>query len=344
MNRDGQLNRQHRSGERGQILVIAVLGMIAMVGGIALLLEGGNAYAQQRGVQNGADAAANTGAGPLGQRLAGVTRTDGEVYAAIDASASANRLSSWVAYYTDVAGHPLNAAGVISAASVAAEVGGGPNNPTSIIPPGAQGVHVGTDRTFGTSFGRVIGINQLVAGADATAVTGRLTGGNFLPVVFPVNIVDCETNGDLGLGEESWTLSQKPLAGQNHPNGPEYLVPLCKTGGGSFMVLDLDDDMECDEEVSNPPAIRFDSFPTNVSSDNGNDCAKKIEDGVNALQGKVVMIPVCDDACTTAGGSHAEYHIIKVASFFVDYLADNATDSSAHHEPYIRDTVDADLG
>ena len=51
MNRDGRLNRHHRSGERGQILVIAVLGLIAMVGGVALLLEGGNAYAQQRGVQ-----------------------------------------------------------------------------------------------------------------------------------------------------------------------------------------------------------------------------------------------------------------------------------------------------
>jgi hypothetical protein len=138
-----------------------------------------------------------------------------------------------VGVLTDVAGKPIDAFGLVVAEGLAAEVGGGPNNLASAIPPGAQGVHVGTGRAFGTSFGRVIGIDTLNAGADATAVTGRLTGGNFLPVVFPVNIVDCETNGDLGIGEDKWTLSTKPLAGSNHPNGPEYLVPMCKTGGGS---------------------------------------------------------------------------------------------------------------
>jgi Flp pilus assembly protein TadG len=74
MNRSLRPARQRRTTQRGQILVIAVLGMITMVGGVALLLEGGNAYAQQRAVQNGADAAANTGAGILGQRLGGTPR------------------------------------------------------------------------------------------------------------------------------------------------------------------------------------------------------------------------------------------------------------------------------
>ncbi len=81
----------------------------------------------------------------------------------------------------------------------AATVGGG------VIPPGAQGVHLGGKRSFGTAFARVIGINTFDASADATAVTGRLTGGAFLPVVFPINIVDCEKNGDLGTGEVFWS-------------------------------------------------------------------------------------------------------------------------------------------
>ena len=50
-----------RDGQRGQILVVAVLAMISMIGGVALILEGGNAYAHQRMVQNGADAVANVG-------------------------------------------------------------------------------------------------------------------------------------------------------------------------------------------------------------------------------------------------------------------------------------------
>lgn len=323
MNPTAERSRRRRDRQGGQILVITVLGLITMIGGVALLLEGGNAYAQQRGVQNGADAAANAGAMVLAQRLGGAIKTDADVAAAITASSGANSLSTNAAYYTDVAGKPIDATGAIVDASLAAEVGGGPHNPAAIIPPDAQGVHDGGSRTFGTSFGRVIGINQLGASADATAVTGRLIGGQFLPVIFPVNIVDCETNGDLGIGESQWTLSQKPAVGSNHPNGPEYIVPLCKTGGGSFMILDLDGiPNNCQDEVINPPAVKFDAFTTDVPSDNGNNCASQMVDAVNDLQGKVVMVPICDGACTTAGGSHAEYHIIKVASFFVDYMSD----------------------
>ncbi len=76
--------------------------------------------------------------------------------------------------------------------------------------------------------GRAIGFNTFDASADATAVAGRLVGGAFLPVVFPVSIVDCDTNGSLGsVPEDIWTLSSPGTP----PNGPEYIVPLCKTGG-----------------------------------------------------------------------------------------------------------------
>jgi Flp pilus assembly protein TadG len=316
-----------RRRQGGQIIVLAVIGMIAMIGGVALLLEGGNAYAQQRGVQNGADAAANTGAMVLAQRLAGLIKSDADVASAISSSRLANGLDANAAYYTDVTGKPIDAAGVVTTAALAAEVGGGPNNPLAVIPPGAQGIHDGGSRTFGTSFARVLGINQLGASAVATAVTGRLSGGNFLPIVFPVNIVDCDVSGDLGIGEAAWSLSQPPLPGSDHPDGQEYIIPLCKTGSGSFMILDLDPSMTCSEEVTDPPAIQFDTFPTDVASDNGNNCAGQIVDPVNALHGQVVMIPICDGACVTTGGSNATYHIIKVASFWIDYMDDSGTPS-----------------
>ena len=101
---------------------------------------------------------------------------------------------------------------------------------------------------------------------------GPLAGGQFLPVVFPVNIADCEVNGDLGVSEADWEMSQPG----NPPIGQEYIVPLCKTGGGSFMILDLDGTPNnCDDEVTNPPAIQFATFPADVASDNGNNCAKR---------------------------------------------------------------------
>jgi Flp pilus assembly protein TadG len=306
----------HRS-QRGQVIVIAALAMISLIGGVSLIVEAGNAYAHQREVQNGSDAVANAGATVLAQKLGGTTKTDTDVATAMANLAASNRLASHNGWYTDVAGKLLTPAGTAAASTAtAARVGDG------LIPPGAQGVQAGGSQSFGTTFGRVIGINSFTASADATAVTGALTGGQFLPVVYPVNIVDCEKNGDLGIGETGWTLSDPDPSG-GHPIGQEYIVPLCKTGGGSFQILDLDGTKNnCDDEVTNPPAIQFNSFPVDVASDNGNNCAKKMVDEVNKLHGKVVLVPICDGACITGGGSHATYHIIKVTAFYLDYMSD----------------------
>jgi hypothetical protein len=102
-----------------------------------------------------------------------------------------------------------------------------------------------------------------------------------------------DVNGDLGTGEVNWQISEPRRQRRRHePGGQEYIVPLCKTGGGSFMILDLDGTMNnCDDEVTNPPAIQFASFPVEVQSDNGNNCANKMVDEVNKKSGQVVLIP-----------------------------------------------------
>lgn len=317
----------HRTGpagrDRGQILVIAVLGIVAMIGGTALVLEGGNAYAQQRVAQNGSDAAANAGAVVLGQRLAGVPTTDAMVLDAMTATANANNVDTFTARYTDVTGRWLDTTGAVTSnPGAVALVGGGS------IPFSAQGVEIQGTRSFPTVLGRAIGIDAFAATAKATAVTGRLVGGNFVPIVIPVSIVDCDTNGSLGsVPEDMWTVSAPGMP----PVGPEYIVPLCKTGGGSFQILDLDPNMRCDDEIANPPYVQWDVLPVVVGSDNGNNCAKPIADYVNAnltyRQGKTVLIPICDntvgDPCGTEGGSRATYRITKVAGFVVDYMSDS---------------------
>jgi hypothetical protein len=311
--------RQQRSGARGQIIVIAALAMVTMIGGVALILEGGNAYAHQRETQNAADAVANAGATVLAQKLGGSTRTDTDVINAMLATSNSNFLNSYSGLYTDVSGHWLtNGGATTTTRSAAAAVGGG------TIPPGAQGVQAYGSQNVPTTFGRVIGFPQFTASADAISVTGALTGGVFLPVVFPVNIVDCSKNGDLGTGETNWAISDPDGPDANsYPDGQEYIVPLCKTGGGSFMILDLDGTPNnCDDEVTNPPAIQFPNFPVDVQSDNGNNCAKKMVDAVNAKSGQVVLIPICDGDCVTGHGSNATYHVIRVAAFYLDYMSD----------------------
>ncbi len=313
--------RSRRKGE-GQILVVFALGLIVLVSGVALVLEGGNAYQNQRSVQNASDAAADAGATVLAAHLAGVSKTDADVLSAINASAGFNTVTA-AAYYTDVYGQPIDASGNVVAVNLAVAVGAGPSG---AIPPNAQGVHVGSDRTFPTALARVIGINSFKASAEAIAITGKVTGGKLLPVVFPVNITDCSGNGNLGAPKNQWDISQ-PGTPPAHPVGTEYIVPMCKTGGGSFMVLDLDGiSNNCAYEVTHPTSIQFDSFPVDVASDNGNNCAKPLADAVNALTGddKTVMIPICDNNdCNTSGGSHASYHVTGVVSFYIDYMSDS---------------------
>ena len=319
------LRPEHRR-EQGQIIVVFALGLVALVAGVGLIVDGGNAYAQQRAVQNGADAGANAGSVVLAQRLGGATKTDADVATAVTSSAGLNAITA-SAYYTNVSGQPIDASGNATTAALAAQVG----NASNAIPPNAQGVHVGGNRTFGTTFAKVVGLNNFTASGEAIAVTGRLEGGHFLPVIFPVNITDCSGNGNLGLPKDQWPISQ-PGTPPNHPLGTEYIVPLCKTGGGSFMVLDLDGTKNnCASEVTNPPAIQWDTFPVSVDSDNGNNCAKQMVDAVNALSGSIVLIPICDNNdCNTSGGSHAQYHVTGVVAFYIDYMDDSNNQNNSN--------------
>jgi hypothetical protein len=311
--------RHGRRDERGQLIVVAALALVAIVGGVSLVIEGGNAYAQQRVVQNAADAVANGGATVLAERLGGAVRADADVFAKMDAVSDANRLDGFDAFYTNVDGGLLNTSGtVVGSPGAAARVGDG------LIPPTAQGVRIAGTREFPTTFARVLGFEEFTAGADATAVTGALTGGLFLPVVFPVSMQDCDGTGTLVSNLDApWRMSNPGATLADHPVGQEFLIPLCKTGGGSFMILDLDPDKNCYEEVFDPDPIQFSDFPFDVPTDTGNDCAKKVEEGIRDanLQGKVVLIPICDAECSTSGGSNGTYHIIRIAAFYLDYLS-----------------------
>lgn len=55
----------HRREQRGQILVIFVLALVAIVAGVGLVIDSGFAYAQRRAEQNAADLAALAGANAL---------------------------------------------------------------------------------------------------------------------------------------------------------------------------------------------------------------------------------------------------------------------------------------
>jgi hypothetical protein len=197
-------------------MVLALTALLAMVG---LVIDGGNAFAQQRLAQNWTDSAAEAGATQLMRRLVGVPGTDVEwdarVVAAVNESNSADPddlTSIGPVTYTDYTGVELGPAG------------------TGIIPANAAGVRVVGSREFTTYVSGVVGINRFTATTDATAVAGyaqTTAFGGLLPVTFPVLFTRCDGNS-LYIDGNKW------------PVGPsnQVVVPMCSNGPGNVGWLD----------------------------------------------------------------------------------------------------------
>lgn len=205
-------------GEAGQVLALFAGGLLAIIAGVALVVDGGNAYANQRISQNASDAAAEAGALVLAEKLSGGDPSDSDVKSAVNGVLTAMELDADAssAEYTSLDGTPL---GIV--------VGEAPDDE---VPSTASGVAVVGQRDFGTFFARVLGFDALTATTEATAVAGwtRELGTNLLPVTPPLNIVTCDGQNDIAL--------QVPLRIWD----PDILlrVPLCKNGPGNVGWID----------------------------------------------------------------------------------------------------------
>ena len=220
-----------RPRQRGQIIVIVALAMTAMLAMVALVVDGGNAYAQQRRTQNGIDASAEAGAAQLARLMVGVAITDADVKAAVDLTAAANDITT-----VESAEYTLK-----DGITVLGNVGDG------VIPPDTQGVMVGGSREFSTYVGGVVGMSQWTASAEATAITGFAEESGFgglIPLTFPILLTECESGGgpdklyfpDDGIVDPP----DNPAFGTSWPFGPNNMIaiPLCQNGPGNVGWID----------------------------------------------------------------------------------------------------------
>jgi hypothetical protein len=269
-----------------------------MLVAVGLVIDGGYAYSQQRGSQNGADATATAGALVIAKNLPfralgqSLPQGDGDVLAAVEAARTANAIdNTYSAYYTDLNGNLIAGDGsVVGSTAGAARVGGG------TLPPAAWGVRVLADRSFDTFFVKLVGFNSFRATTTATAVAGYVENagaGNVLPITIPLNMIFCQNNGDFQTVEPPtrWPLN-KPV-----------VLPLCK-GNASGNVGWLDwyppagGTNELVDAILNPsnPAIDVPSWQLVTSTGNVN--SQNVEDAINTYAGKTVLIPFFDNACT----------------------------------------------
>lgn len=244
----------------GQALVLMVMALIAMLAMTGLIIDGGNAFAQQRASQNASDAASEAGAVVLAQNImaingGGAPLTDATVLAAMNASAVANQIQPFnlgvpgnsAGWYTDFRGTLLLPSGSATTDPLAAaRVGGG------VIPPctggaatcvdigRASGVRAAGNREFQPLVSRVIGFDKFQATAVATAVSGYTMepcvasqGCALLPLTFATKQNTCDGSGDAVYGSTTWVPVTPPYTSAN-----EVLLSLCKGGEGAFGYLD----------------------------------------------------------------------------------------------------------
>src|SRR3954453_20939548 len=125
--------RDRRDRERGQALPVIALMLTVILGGAAMVVDGGNAMAQQRGTQNAADSAALAAATVLAQKMGGQTKTDADVLDAVNQAFIRNNSTAGTSYYVSYTD------------AVVGTVGRGGS-----IPSDAGGVRALGNRTFDT--------------------------------------------------------------------------------------------------------------------------------------------------------------------------------------------------
>jgi len=308
-----------RAEERGQALVLMVGAMVAVIAMVALIVDGGNAWSQQRIVQNGSDATAEAAAIVMAQRFAGASAPapgwDATVESALTAAGAANGITVSAAYYTDICGIPLapdgsaalNADGSANLA-VADQVGSGslpttvsttPDCPSHVVGP-AAGVLVLGQKVIQTYLAGAIGLSAITVSKQATAAAGYLQEScsadqgaacALLPVTIPVDIVSCDgSNNPINTGTP-WVLGQV------------YKVPLCKNGPGNVGWLDWTPPgggtSELINSINTPnnPAISLPSWQYITSTGNVN--SKGVETAIRNYDGQIVLIPQFDLTCNT---------------------------------------------
>jgi len=340
------MNAEHTPRPRrdhGQIIVIMVGGIIAMFAMVGLIVDGGNAFANQRLTQNGTDAAALAGATTLAQNLSPKgwqpAKSDADVTLAVAGAVSANGLQGYTAYYTDVTGEMLTSGGSNTKQTfLAAQVGGGVIPvcvDTSACPGGhASGVRVLGNKTIGTFVARIFGMSTIGVAADATARAGYVTktcsgegGCGVLPVTFPITQVSCDGSGNAVQTTASYEI------------GVHVIIPLCKNGPGNVGWLDWSptaggtSELETSIYSPNNPAVPLPSWQYMTATGNVN--SQAIEDAINSYAGQSGLILTFDSTCDVqpAGvdmgdcppdhvggtGSNQYYHVPALSALRLDF-------------------------
>lgn len=191
---------------KGQIVVVFALSLIVVILAVALVIDGGNAWAQRRVAQNAADFAALAGTKVVAAN-ADTSQTNATVQSVVESALSSNGLATTV-LGTDYTASYVSALGTLVAGYGAA----------GTIPAGVVGVQVTPTKAFRTYFLGVVGVTSFNASATATAKYGPFEGpvggpgGNLVPIAVNLGTITGATECPLGAAAGSATPGCTPVA------------------------------------------------------------------------------------------------------------------------------------
>ena len=286
--------------DRGQILVIVAAGMLVFVGLVGLVIDTGVGFRERRHLQNVSDLSAMAGTKVIADHYLDGGRTGAEVYAAIDASLTANGCTtgcSWSAVY--VRPNP---------AVTGSEIDLGPVTAVNSIPPATQGVRVMSESSPETFFIRVLGIDQVDVATEATAMTSSLLNVAPSGVLLPIAAFDSDyeagveyelTEGTEGPGNFGWLT----WSGAN--DAPTLANSLCTP--------------------DNPEM----TFPQWIEGAPGNMNASAVRACLDGWIGSTVLIPIWGQA-NDGGGSNHDYEVITLGAFVITGYDSHASTVSGY--------------
>ena len=149
--------------ERGVTLIFVAVCMVGLLALVGLVIDGGNAYAQRRQMQNAADSAALAGANALQRYRQGVSGATADKVLVDARSAAGGNGARMDGTFT---------CSLVRLSAAGAEIGTTPCPAAAAgsIPADAYGVRVGTGSDHQTSFMKVVGVDAFSARGAAAAL------------------------------------------------------------------------------------------------------------------------------------------------------------------------------
>lgn len=278
-----------RAAGRGQVVVIFAVALVALLAMTGLIIDGGRAWAEQRLVQNAADAAARAGTIVMARRSAEGTDTTmtpaqwgEEIRNEVYLSAAINGVTIASATYVDSSG-----------TIIAGEFVDG-----RVPPAAAVGVEAVATKGFDTSLVRILGMTEWRLTKPATAISGpsagcqdTLAGCALLPISFPVTVLSC--------GQGNTSVPELPT--RQWETGVEVTIPLCGGNPGSVGWLDwtppYGGTSELTEVILDPPPQDIPLPSWKYITATGDISALQVENALNTYAGQVVLFPMFDSTC-----------------------------------------------